>query len=169
MEQAGTDAANRSQRMRELDYAMEHPGSWNLDKLDDYERESDAIYKELYPNAWFQRVLDLQRIADGSSSVYYDYYNRTAGEIEARDTEQRIDLTQTERKEKRPDIDRTDVVFVDIGGVSYSSPKEVREWNISWDPNNFSDIKDQLRAHLEEVNQMDPVASVTYDKTKQNY
>ena len=64
-------------------------------------------------------MLDLQRIADGSSSVYYEYCNRTAGEIEARDTEQRIDLTEAERKEKRPDIDRTDVVFSDKAHIGW--------------------------------------------------
>lgn len=83
--------------------------------------------------------------------------------------EERAKGTQTEeRKNTRPDIDRTDVLFAD-GGVSYSSQKDVREWNIAWDPNNNSDIKDQLRAHLDEVNAMEPVASVNYDKTKQNY
>ncbi len=45
-------------------------------------------------------------------------YYRTAGEIEARDTASRRTLTDEQRKEKRPDIDRDDVVFAD-GGVSY--------------------------------------------------
>ncbi len=48
-----------------------------------------------------------------------DYYERTAGEIEARDAANRMDYTDEQRKNIRPDIDRTDVVFAD-GGRSYS-------------------------------------------------
>lgn len=46
-------------------------------------------------------------------------YLNNAGEIEARDTAERLNLSEAQRKEKRPDIDRDDVVFAD-GGVSYS-------------------------------------------------
>ncbi len=42
-----------------------------------------------------------------------DYYERTAGEIEARDAANRMDYTDEQRKNTRPDIDRTDVVFAD--------------------------------------------------------
>ena len=45
-------------------------------------------------------------------------YSRTAGEIESRDVESRLDFDAEERKNTRPDIDRTDVVFSD-GDVSY--------------------------------------------------
>ena len=41
----------------------------------------------------------------------YDLYHRTAGEIEARDTAERRRLTDEQRKNTRPDIDREDVVF----------------------------------------------------------
>ena len=51
----------------------------------------------------------------GSETPGTDYEN-TAGEIEARDVSSRIKMTAEERKEKRPDIDRTDVVFAD--GIS---------------------------------------------------
>ena len=55
--------------------------------------------------------------------------------------EGRADLTAEERKEKRPDVDRADVVFADGSGVSYSE--------------NLSDeertIKEQLLAHREEI------------------
>ena len=46
-------------------------------------------------------------------------YLNNAGEIEARDTAERLNLSEAQRKEKRPDIDRDDVVFAD-GGVSFS-------------------------------------------------
>ncbi len=48
-----------------------------------------------------------------------DQYLNTAGEIEARDTESRLNLSEKQRKNTRPDIDRTSVVFAD-GDVSNS-------------------------------------------------
>ena len=47
-------------------------------------------------------------------------YLNNAGEIEARDTAERLNLSEAQRKEKRPDIDRDKVVFAD-GGVSFSA------------------------------------------------
>ena len=49
-----------------------------------------------------------------------EYYEKTAGEIEARDSAQRSWRTGEARKEKRPDIDRTDVVFADDSVVGNS-------------------------------------------------
>ena len=45
-------------------------------------------------------------------------YRATAGEIEARDTAKRANLTAEERKNTRPDIDRTDVVFANNSSES---------------------------------------------------
>lgn len=42
-----------------------------------------------------------------------ELYESTPGEIEARDVSSRLDMTAEERKNTRPDIDRTDVVFAD--------------------------------------------------------
>jgi hypothetical protein len=47
-------------------------------------------------------------------------YDRNAGEIEARDVANRAELTAEQRKNTRPDIDRTDVVFADVGSESFS-------------------------------------------------
>ena len=44
-----------------------------------------------------------------------ELYLSTAGEIEARDAVRRLELSAMERKQLRPDIDRTDVVFADEG------------------------------------------------------
>ncbi|MBR4072838.1 MAG: hypothetical protein IKK24_02740, partial [Clostridia bacterium] len=41
---------------------------------------------------------------------------------------------------------------------------EVRSWNIAWDSNNHSSLKEQLRGHLAEINEMEPVATVVYNK-----
>lgn len=47
-------------------------------------------------------------------------YDRNAGEIEAFDTGRRADLTAEQRKNTRPDIDRTDVVFADRFGDNFA-------------------------------------------------
>ena len=100
--------------------------------------------------AEFQREYD--EITNGMSA--YEQYKNTAGEIEARDVENRLNLTAEERKNTRPDIDKSDVVFAE-GGVLHYSAKE----------SNNSSIKQQLREHLEEVNALSPVADVNYVPT----
>ena len=50
---------------------------------------------------------------NGNEISDYDLYERTAGEIEARDAASRIEMTNKQRKATRPDIDRKDVVFAD--------------------------------------------------------
>ena len=57
---------------------------------------------------------DSWQVAGVSKEDAYSYYERTAGEIEARDAATRSWRTDEARKEKRPDIDRTDVVFADV-------------------------------------------------------
>lgn len=64
-------------------------------------------------------------------------YIRSAGEIEARDSESRRSMTAEQRKEKRPDIDRDDVVFSD-GGVSYEINERFYDDFDSWDGSNPS-------------------------------
>lgn len=50
-------------------------------------------------------------------------------------------------------------------GVRYDLSRDtVRSWDIDWDSNNNSSLKEQLRNHLSEVNSMDPVADITYNK-----
>lgn len=43
----------------------------------------------------------------------YSYYERIAGEVEARDVARRSDMDSEQRKNTRPDVDREDVVFAD--------------------------------------------------------
>ena len=52
---------------------------------------------------------------------------KTAGEVEARDTARRLNLNSEQRKNTRPDIDRTDVVFANNSNVGYSvaKPEEI--------------------------------------------
>ena len=133
-----------------------------------YEAIQDELYEELYQYDWFKQLQYAESILRDPGSAYHSLYTRTAGEIEARDVANRLNLTAGERQNTRPDIDRTDVVFAN-GGVSYSHISDVRSWDISWDSDNFSSIKKQLRDHLDEVNEMEPVTSVQYDAKKGNY
>lgn len=76
-------------------------------------------------------IQQIEGFADGStmaqwqkngadSLTAYNNYINTAGEIEARDTANRVNLNAEQRKNTRPDIDRKDVVFAE-SGVSYST------------------------------------------------
>lgn len=113
--------ANKYARFEDLDLAMEtmlarEDFEDNFDLQDHYEKleaESDELYRELHSREWFRRLQDIRRQHDNQSEIYSNMYRDTAGEIEARDTAARRSLTPEQRKNTRPDIDRTDVVFVD--------------------------------------------------------
>lgn len=75
-------------------------------------------------------IQDIEGFAKGSSVGYwqkegysfndsYDRYQRTAGEIESRDTAHRIDYADEERKSIQPDIYRTDAVLKE-DSIKYS-------------------------------------------------
>lgn len=67
----------------------------------------------------------LNKVARNEGRTATELYYNTAGEIEARDTANRSELTAEERKNTRPDIDRTDVVFADSNeSYSYFSSDE---------------------------------------------
>ncbi len=59
--------------------------------------------------AEFQQQYD--EITNGMT--VYEQYRNTAGEIEARDATNRLNLNAEQRKNTRPDIDRSDVVFAE--------------------------------------------------------
>ena len=56
------------------------------------------------------QIQKIEEFASGSNGKNKDYYN-TAGEVEARDVQQRLNLNAEQRQKKRPDIDRDEVVF----------------------------------------------------------
>ncbi len=109
------------------------------EQLKDYEAERNNTF-----DTW-------QKLEKRSAG---ELYKATAGEIEARDVANRLDYTSEERKNTRPDIDRTDVVFADGESVSY----------LSAESNNTSSIKQQIKDHLNEINEMDSVADISYTK-----
>ena len=57
-----------------------------------------------------------EEITNGMTA--FEQYENTAGEIEARDTANRLNLNKEERKNTRPDIDREKVLFAENSNIS---------------------------------------------------
>lgn len=76
-------------------------------------------------------------------------YRNTAGEIEAADVANRLDLSEKQRAETRPDIDREEVRFSQSAGWHHAE----------YDPETAG-IKEQLEHSAETLNAMRTVASV---------
>ena len=66
-------------------------------------------------------------------------YDRNAGEIEAFDAGRRADLTAEQRKNTRPDIDRTDVVFAKSSSPNYALKRDGKG-NEYWEIDSGKDI-----------------------------
>ena len=88
-------------------------------RYDRLEAEQDAIYEELYPNAWFRQLLDLNRRMEDTAGEYRRMYENTAGEIEARDVTARRQLTPEQRRRTMPNTGDENTVFAESGD-SYS-------------------------------------------------
>lgn len=121
------EAQNRYIRYMELERELDRLFLSETDSEDGrkyakLEAEQDALYEELWPNEWFRKLLDLGRKIGSPSEAYYQMYRNSAGEIEARDSENRRALTAEQRREKAPDYGSADTVFAD-GGESYSIGK----------------------------------------------
>ena len=61
---------------------------------------------------------DLDNISSKGRRTPYELYYATAGEVEARDAAKRLDLDAEQRKNTRPDNNRSDVVFAEGSAVS---------------------------------------------------
>ncbi len=87
---------------------------------------ADSQYADLYIEyeAARQAERNIREIVQRGDLSPIELYYRTAGEVEARDSANRLGLTTEERKQKRPDIDRSDVVFAGDGGVSYEIKRD---------------------------------------------
>lgn len=85
-----------------------------------YETLSDNIYNKHYNEEWFTDMIQAKSDVDTPNNYYYRLYWNTAGEIEARDTAQRIDYDETLRKANRPDIDREDAIIINDTRFSLS-------------------------------------------------
>lgn len=135
------------------DTSSYHPGFNEIVLPFSYKRNPKKL-KEALLHEIQHAVQEIENFSIGSNpreAGSYENYNKTAGEIEARDTASRADLDAEQRKNTRPDIDRTDVVFAD-GGVLYVSAKN----------NEDSSIREQIRANLDRLNVMQPVVNIDY-------
>lgn len=64
-------------------------------------------------------IQHIEKFATGANGSN-ENYNRVAGEIEARDSAHRSNFTEEQRKNIRPDIDRTDVAFAKNSNMNLS-------------------------------------------------
>ncbi|MBO4914591.1 MAG: hypothetical protein J5449_05230 [Oscillospiraceae bacterium] len=115
--------ANRYYRYEELNYVMDlllETGEIGSEDYGRYEEESDKIYKELYPNEWFHKLLDLTKRIENPRTDYFNLYRNTAGEIEARDAASRREMDTEARYLAAPDLGDENTVFADGSGESYS-------------------------------------------------
>lgn len=101
-------------------------------------------------------------------------------DIETRLSELRRDFNEGDISESEYDqkLDELDNEALSMGldlqelmkgvesGISYSlTREELLSLNIDWDENIKSSLKEQLKKHLEEVNVMEPVTEVVYEKS----
>lgn len=88
-----------------------------LRAVESIEAENDALYKKLYSTDWFTKLHDIDNVLNEgvSENLYTVFYKNTAGEIEARDVAKRVNYTNEQRQNIRPDIDRANVTFAKKG------------------------------------------------------
>jgi ribosomal protein S11 len=94
----------------------------SADALEAIEAENDALYKKLFYTDWFSKLQDIDNVlSEGvSEKLYNEFYKNTAGEIEARDVAKRVNYTNEQRQNIRPDIDRANVTFAKKGDSQFS-------------------------------------------------
>lgn len=97
-------------------------------------------------------IQDIEGFTSGTDTSDFAKYLNTAGEIEAYDVGDRINLTAEQRKNTRPDIDRTDVVFAS-NGSHWLSAKEAQ-----YDPETAS-VSKQIKNSQDVLNRMNIVGS----------
>lgn len=99
-------------------FYSEKPG--DTEKYDRMDAEHDRLYEKLYPKEWFGKLLDLKRQMENPGEVYLGQYINSAGEIEARETASRRNLTAEERKNKMPDLGWDRALLTEDTGNGYS-------------------------------------------------
>lgn len=99
-------------------FYSEKPG--DTEKYDRMDAEHDRLYEKLYPKEWFGKLLDLKRQMENPGEVYLGQYINSAGEIEARETASRRNLTAEERQNKMPDLGWDRALLTEDTGNGYS-------------------------------------------------
>lgn len=116
-----------NEEMDRVQYNSSNEASRTYDTL---ELEQDALYEELYECDWFKELLDIDRQIQNRSELYNKLYRNTAGEIEARDTAARRNLTAQERREYPVDYGDENTVFAEDGADAFSIE---RTKEMSWE------------------------------------
>ncbi len=99
---------------------------------------------------------DIDELEDKLNSLAFELYQNTAGEIEAREAAIRRNMPAEERRRFFPESMRPNenAVFAEEG-TSYSKNPSDSE---------VVSIKGQIQAHLDEINEMKPVAVLSYQQ-----
>lgn len=95
-------------------------------------------------------------LTPGAEGTVYDHNGDAVPRTEA-------EIAETEVEQADHDLE-----VGDIGsemGALYS-PRDVTSWDIAWDEDNNSTIKSQMVKHMAEINRMNPVATIEFDKSK---
>lgn len=103
---------------REMGAMLDGSMLYDESRMDALEKRSDELYRELYGKEWFGKLNRYDRILGDAGEAVKEFYWNTAGEIEARDTAARRQMTAEERKNTPPKLGDADTVFVDENGVS---------------------------------------------------
>ena len=103
---------------REMGAMLDGSMLYDERRMDALEKRSDELYRELYGKEWFGKLNRYDRILGDAGEAVKEFYWNTAGEIEARDTTARRQMTAEERKNTPPKLGDADTVFVDENGVS---------------------------------------------------
>lgn len=103
---------------REMGAMLDGSMLYDESRMDALEKRSDELYRELYGKEWFGKLNRYDRILGDAGEAVKEFYRNTAGEIEARDTTARRQMTAEERKNTPPKLGDADTVFVDENGVS---------------------------------------------------
>lgn len=137
----------------------------------EFDKRRDALEKKYGDRIYsFMDLFHRVKYSETTKRTPFDLYQKTAGEIEARDVSNRRKLSADQRLAKQPDIYQEDIVFVGPqnknaspeGDVMYSNREEaLNHKGVDW-MGDFTSIKEQLAKHRGEISQMAPLAEVTY-------
>lgn len=124
--QLSKEDQNKYTRYKELEREMDRlesaeDGTEDADRYVKYERESDALYLELWGKPWFQKLVTLDRkLESGLGEEYNRLYRNTAGEIEARDVSARRKMNAEQRRETAPNTGDENTVFAEDAEKNFS-------------------------------------------------
>lgn len=117
---------------REMGAMFDGSMLYDESRMDALEKRSDELYRELYGKEWFGKLNRYDRILGDAGEAVNEFYRNTAGEVEARDTTARRQMTAEERKNTPPNLGDADTVFADGNATSYSIDanfgKNVDDW-----------------------------------------